>query len=189
MKGKRERWLQRVMTHVRITRMTTNTFTPERRELFLQVLADTCSPKAACAVVGIARSSAYYHREHDVDFKLAWDRCIDPALDAVLEESYRRAVVGHEEPVIHAGQVSKAVDPKTGEERPLTVTKYSDRLLEILMKWRYGDQLADKLRVRVEDTGLSAEALLAMPASERAALVSLLAKYSKAAPARERDDE
>jgi hypothetical protein len=75
-------------------------------------------------------------------------------------------------------------DPQTGEERPLTVRKHSDRLLEVMLKFRYGDQLADRLRVKVDDdTGLDAEALLRMPSEERAQLVALLGKYAASKPA------
>ena len=81
-------------------------------------------------------------------------------------------------------------NPQTGDERPLTGRKHSDRLLEVLLKFRYGEQMADRLRVKVEDTGLSADALLAMPADERAQLVALLSKYNAARPHEEdRDDE
>lgn len=166
-----------------------NTFTPERKARFLEVLADTCSPKQASAAVGIVRSTAFYHRRNDMEFAAAWDRAIEEALDAVLEESYRRAVVGVDEPVIHQGRLAVQVDAETGEERPLTVRKHSDRLLEVLMRWRYGDQLADRLRVKVEDTGLSAEALLAMPSEERRALTELLAKYKSNRRDEEDDDE
>ena len=79
--------------------------------------------------------------------------------------------------VIHQGRVSTVADPATGEERPLTVRKYSDRLMEVLLKWRYGDQMADRLRVKVDSTGLDAEALLRMSADERKALTGLLSKY------------
>ena len=90
--------------------------------------------------------------------------------------------------LFRSGAVSKTVDAD-GRERPLTITRYSDRLLEVLMKWRYGDQLADRLRVRVEEsTGLSPEALVAMPSEERAQLVALLSKYSAGRPAKEDDD-
>jgi len=58
--------------------------------------------------------------------------------------------------------------------------------LEVLLKFRYGDQMADRLRVKVEDTGLSADALLQMPAEERAQLVALLSKYNAN---KEQDDE
>ena len=97
--------------------------------------------------------------------------------------------MGVDEPVIHQGRLAVQVDAETGEERPLTVKKHSDRLLEVLMRWRYGDQLADRLRVKVEDTGLSAEALLAMPADERAQLVALLSKYNAARPQGEDDEQ
>lgn len=167
--------------------MTTNTFTPALKALFLNVLSDTCSPKAAAATCGISRSAAYYARDNDLEFRAEWDKCIETALDTVLEESYRRAVKGVEEPVVFQGRISTTLDAE-GKERPLTITKYSDRLLEVLMKWRYGDKLADRLRVRVEDTGLSPEALLAMPSEERAQLVALLSKYVTARPEQE-DDE
>ena len=113
-----------------------NTFTPERKARFLEVLADTCSPKQAAAAVGIVRSTAFYHRANDMEFRAAWDKA-----------------------------------------------------LEVLMKFRYGDQLAERLRVKVEDTGLSAEGLLAMPADERAQLVALLSKYNAARPQGEDDAE
>lgn len=188
MSGKNERWLQRLTRHGTVTRMTTNTFTPELKALFLQVLGDTCSPKAAASTVGVSRQTCYYHRDNDLEFRAEWDKRIERALDTVLEESYRRAVVGIDEPVVFQGQISKTLDAD-GNERPLTIRKYSDRLLEVLMKWRYGDKLADRLRVRVEDTGLSPEALLAMPSDERAQLVALLSKYVTARPEQQENED
>ena len=88
---------------------------------------------------------------------------------------------------IHQGRVATVADPETGEERPLTVRKHSDRLLEVLLKFRYGDQMADRLKVKVEDTGLDADALLRMPSEERRALTELLAKYKS--NRREEDDD
>lgn len=88
------------------------------------------------------------------------------------------AVVGVDEPVIYQGKVSTERDPRTGEKRALTVKKHSDRLLEVMLKFHYGDEMAERLRVKVEDTGLSADGLLRMPATERAQLVALLGKYN-----------
>lgn len=163
--------------------MTNFDFTPELRAKFLEVLSETCSPKQACAVVGIARSSAYYHRDHDLEFRAAWDRAVDLALDAVLGEAFRRGVVGVDEPVVYQGDIAKGQD---GE--PVTVRKYSDRLLEMLMRWRYPEQTSDRLSVKVDSSGLSPQALLAMGADERAQLVALLTKYADKLPAREEDD-
>ena len=112
---------------------------------------------------------------------------VEVALDALLDEAYRRAALGYDEPVIHQGRVATVADPETGEERPLTVRKHSDRLLEVLLKFRYGEQMADRLKVKVEDTGLDADALLRMPSEERKALTELLAKYKS--NRREEDDD
>lgn len=170
--------------------MAAKKFTPEVQEVFLQVLEDTASPKQAAQACGISRRLAFEYKQNDVEFRTRWEKAIDVAMDALLDEAYRRACLGVEEPVIYQGQLSTTRDPQTGDERPLTVRKHSDRLLEVLLKFRYGEQMADRLRVKVEDTGLSADALLAMPADERAQLVALLSKYNAARPHEEdRDDE
>ena len=167
--------------------MIPNSFTPERREVFFQVLEDICSPKQAAAAAGISRNTAFYHKANDHEFRSRWDKAVEVALDALLDEAYRRAALGYDEPVIHQGRVATVADPETGEERPLTVRKHSDRLLEVLLKFRYGDQMADRLKVKVEDTGLDADALLRMPSEERKALTELLAKYKS--NRREEDDD
>ncbi|MDO9007474.1 MAG: hypothetical protein Q7U80_04565 [Thiobacillus sp.] len=166
-----------------------NIFTPERREVFFQALEDTCSPKQAAAAAGISRQTAFYHKANDPDFRSRWDKAIEVALDALLDEAYRRAALGYEEPVIHGGKLSTVTDPQTGEERPLTVRKHSDRLLEVLLKFRYGDQMADRLKVKVDSSGLDADALLRMPSEERAQLTALLAKYAANKTEENEDDE
>lgn len=153
-------------------------FTRAAQDLFIQVLEDTCSPKQAAAAVGISRRLAFDYKQKDAEFRTRWEKAIEVALDALLDEAYRRAAIGYEEPVIHGGQLSTVTDEETGKQRPLTVRKHSDRLLEVLLKFRYGDQMADRLRVKVEESsGLDAAALLKMPSEDRKALTELLAKY------------
>ena len=135
-------------------------FNEAAREQFLEALEETCSVKHAAAKAGINRDTAYTHRKQDLAFAGRWDAAIERAVDDLLGEAYVRAT-----------------------------TEKSDRLLEVLLKFRYGDQMADRLRVRVEDTGLSADALLAMPADERAQLVALLSKYNAARPHDEEQDD
>lgn len=154
-------------------------FTPAIQTLFLKVLEDTASPKKAAEVCGVSRELTYTYREKDPEFKRRWDAAIQVALDGLLEEGYRRAVVGIEEPVVFQGQISTKVDPASGEERAVTVRKHSDRLLEVLLKWRY-PQMADKLSVKVEDTGLSPDSLMKMSSEDRQALTALLGKYHAA---------
>lgn len=167
--------------------MATKKFTPEVQEVFLQVLEDTASPKQAAQVCGISRRLAFEYKQKDLEFRRRWEQSIQIAMDALLEEAYRRAVIGVDEPVIYQGQVSMTRDALTGEERALTVKKHSDRLLEVMLKFRYGDQMADRLKVKVEDTGLDADALLRMPSEERKALTELLAKYKS--KRREEDED
>ena len=158
--------------------MATKKFTQKAQDLFIQILEDTCSPKQAAAACGISRRLAFDYKQKDAAFRSRWEKAIEVALDALLDEAYRRAAIGVDEPVIHSGQLSMTRDPETGKERPLTVRKHSDRLLEVLLKFRYGDQMADRLRVKVEESsGLDAEALLKMPSEDRKALTALLAKY------------
>jgi hypothetical protein len=167
-----------VTKHDRITHMATKKFNKALQDRFIQTLEDTCSPKDAAAAVGISRRLAFDYKAKNATFKARWDRAIEVALDALLDEAYRRACIGVNEPVIHQGRLATQVDKTTGEEKILTVRKHSDRLLEVLLKFRYGDQMADKLAVKVEaSVGLDAEALLRMPSSDRNALTCLLEKY------------
>lgn len=108
-------------------------------------------------------------KANDIEFHTRWEKANEVAL-SLQDEAYRRAAIGYDEPVIHQGRLATTADPTTGKERPLTVRMHSNRLLEVLLKFRYGEQMAGRLRVRVEDTGLSADALLAMPATSAPSL-------------------
>jgi hypothetical protein len=127
-------------------------FTPQAKERFLEVLEDTCTVKTACEAVGISRNLAYTHRKEDLAFKRGRDAAIERALDALLGTAYTRA---------------------TDEK--------SDQVLITLLRFRYGDQMRERLAIQVEQTtGLDPEALLRMGADDRAALQRLLGKYTQA---------
>lgn len=127
-------------------------FNEAAREQFLEALEETCSVKHAAAKAGINRDTAYTHRKQDLAFAGRWDAAIERGLDDLLGEAYVRAT-----------------------------TEKSDRLLEVLLKFRYGDQMADRLAVKVEQsTGLDPSTLLAMPHEDREQLRALLSKYADA---------
>src|SRR5215468_9975070 len=86
------------------------------REHFLAVLRETASPTRAAAAVGVSRTLAYGRRDADLGFRAAWDAAVDLAMERLLEEGYRRAVDGVEEPVVQGGRVVSVLDPETGEE-------------------------------------------------------------------------
>ena len=124
-------------------------FTAERKAMFLQHFEETCSVKDAAAYAGVDRRTAHHHRRQDPEFAREWDAARERALDDLLGEAHRRATV-----------------------------EKSDRLLEVLLKFRYGDQMADRLAVKVEQhTGLDPTALLAMTPEDREQLQFLLHKY------------
>ena len=127
-------------------------FNEERKAKFLVYLEESCSVKAAAEAVGVDRRTAHHHKKLDLDFAKQWDAAIDRAMDDLLGEAHRRA---------------------TAEK--------SDRLLEVLLKFRYGDRLSDRLKVQVEhSTGLDAEVLLMMTPEDRRTLMDLLSKYTNA---------
>jgi hypothetical protein len=124
-------------------------FTTERKQLFLEKLEETCSVKQAAEAVGVNRRTAHHHKKQDLEFSREWDAAIERALDELLGEAHKRATL-----------------------------EKSDRLLEVLLKFRYGDRMADRLSVKVEaSTGLSQDVLLLMTPEDRLALLDLLGKY------------
>jgi len=58
---------------------------------------------------------------------------IEMGKEALVDEARRRAFSGVREPVIFMGRVSYQVNPVTTEIEPVTVTKFSDRLLMFLL--------------------------------------------------------
>lgn len=127
-------------------------FTEDRKRVFLECLEETCSPKRAAEAVGVSRKTAHHHKKLDAEFSKEWDSAIERAMDDLLGEAHHRATV-----------------------------EKSDRLLEVLLKFRYGDKLSDRLKVQVEhSTGLDADVLLLMDADDRRALMELLTKYAGA---------
>ena len=95
-----------------------------------------------------------------------------------MGEAYRRSMRGVDEPVVQGGHWVECQDGD-GEKRRVTITRYSDRLLEVLLKFRYGDQLADRVRVTTEmPLGLEPEVMMRMDATDRRVLLELLRKYA-----------
>jgi len=85
---------------------------------------------------------------------------------------------GVDEPVVQGGQWVE-YEGDDGEMRRVTITRYSDRLLEVLLKFRYGDQLADRVKVTTEmPLGLEPEVLMRLDATDRSVLLGLLRKYA-----------
>lgn len=96
--------------------------TDRARATFLSVFRQTANVSEAARAAAIARRTAYDWRDADPDFAAAWAEAEQEAVDRIEREALRRAVEGWDEPVWHQGQQCGVV------------RKYSDRMLEILLK-------------------------------------------------------
>jgi len=95
-----------------------------KKAQFLDLLAETGNVSDAAAACNLPRRTAYSCRAVDPIFASAWDEALEIGLDALEDESIRRARVGVEGPVFHGGL------------RCGSVRKYSDLLLIFLLKHR-----------------------------------------------------
>lgn len=96
--------------------------TDRARETFLAALAKSGNVTAAAKAATIGRRSAHEWRTADPAFAAAWDEALETATDALEAEARRRGHLGWLEPVYQGGK-------KVGEVR-----RYSDRMLELLLK-------------------------------------------------------
>ena len=109
--------------------------TPRAR--FLVALETTGVVRVAAEASGVSRATLYRWREEDPEFATSWDRAIDSAADALEAEARRRGVEGWDEPVFHQGvQVA-------------TIRRYSDRMLELLLKAHRPKLFRDSAKVEL----------------------------------------
>ena len=111
--------------------------TPHARARFLEVLRARANVSEAAVSANIARTTAYAWRETDPEFASEWDDALEAAADALEAEAWRRAVHGIQRPLTWRGAV-------TG-----TVTEYSDRLLECLLRAHRPEKYRERYQVKV----------------------------------------
>lgn len=93
-------------------------------------------------VIGVAPHTLYNWRNDDADFARNWRFAHMAYMETLRIEAVRRAVEGVEEPILKNGV--PVLDPRTG--RAFATRKYSDRLLEFLMKAGDPETYCDKVR-------------------------------------------
>ncbi len=111
---------------------------------YLDVLAETGIHSAAAQYIDVVPGTASAWRQ-DPDFVITIDdevytfdelcnQAMEINADAIEAEVYRRGVTGIEEPIVYKGMIMSEIDEETGLQRAVTITKHSDRLLEVLLK-------------------------------------------------------
>lgn len=127
----------------RARRVRHDGWTPERRTVFLETLAATCSMTESARRAGKALSGVYQLRDRDPEFAAQMAKAFERstlALEAILLE---RVVNGVEKPIVSGGKVV------------MTVRQYSDRMAMYLLSARkpevYGRLRETRERLR-DDT-------------------------------------
>lgn len=111
--------------------------TAEWKAAWLEAFAEHLTVTAACEAAEVGRSSVYQARKADPEFAASWDEVEAKITDTLEREAYRRATEGVEQPVFHQGR-------QVG-----TVLKFSDRMLEMLLRARKPEKYRD--RISIED--------------------------------------
>jgi hypothetical protein len=122
----------------------------ERRRLFLRAFASRGIVLDGCKAAGVSRKAVRHWRESSEWFSELYDMAIEEAADRIESEAIRRAVDGYDEPVIYQGMPTTVVDPETGEQRQLTVRKYSDTLMALVLKGARPDKYRENHKVELE---------------------------------------
>jgi hypothetical protein len=110
--------------------------TPERVEKLLTALRELGTMKAACAVADVSPHAVYQWRKVDPEFDEAVREAQREAAHKLEDEAWRRAVEGHDVPVVHKGEIRG------------WYKQASDRMLELLLRAR----LPELYRERFETT-------------------------------------
>lgn len=145
--------------------MASDFFNPERRARFCELLAQHGNRTRAAKAVGVTMNTVRGHRKEDPAFAADMDAAFEEFYDDLEMEATRRARDGVPEPVFYKGV-------EVGE-----VQRYSDGLMQFLLKGRRRDVFGDKSQV--EMTGKDGGPI-EMTSTERAKLVEkLLAKAAE----------
>lgn len=134
----------------------------ERRRLFLRAFALRGIVLDGCRAAGVSRGAVEHWRESSEWFDTMYAIAIEEAADRIEGEAFRRAVEGYDEPVIYQGMTTTVIDKDTGEEKQLVVRKYSDALLQTILKGARPEKYRENHKV--EHTG-AAGGVLVVPAA------------------------
>lgn len=131
-------------------------WTPQVAERVLEIVGKTGSPGMAAKELGIGVRTIHDHRKRDVEFGDRYAQAMDAAFHGVLGRAF---------------------------ERSMDETAPSDRLIEVLLKFRWPERLNGFLAMNDAGAGASAPAgldprvIARMEPADRTQLVDLLERY------------
>ena len=149
--------------------------TQRPREAFLAALSQGLSVTGAGERAGLARSTVYGWRETDEAFRQAWDHALEAGSDRLEDEAFRRAYHGVAEPVVSHGKLVRGDDGL-----PLTIQRYSDTLMCLLLKGRRGEKFRE--RQDIKHSGDADNPILLVDGSARDLLMARIAALAENLP-------
>ena len=114
-----------------------NAITPAKKKKFLDAIAKGYSVSMSCRIAHFSKSGIQKHHAKSKAFRKAWDEAYESGADVLEDEAWRRAVEGIDEPKWYK-------DVEIG-----AVRKFSDRLLEMLLKARRPDKFKERFDANV----------------------------------------
>jgi len=116
--------------------------TPQRahgvwKPAFLSQLSINGNVSSACDAAQVERSTVYDAKRNDPEFAAKWEEAIEIACDSLEAEAWRRAVNGVNSAIYSQGKY-------VADE-----IKYSDTLMQTLLKANRPDKFADKLIIKL----------------------------------------
>lgn len=113
-----------------------------------------------CMTLDVTQATVRKWRREDKEFDEAYTDAEASVTDTLEKEAIRRARNGVLEPVVSKGQLVMVKDAETGDLKPLQMRRYSDSLLQFLLKGRrkevYGDKREIEATVGVDVAGSKA---------------------------------
>ncbi len=168
---------------------------------FLKALSEWPVVLTACKAAMVDRTTATKARNKNAEFKRAWDEAMEEGIDRAEQEAFRRAVVGHEEPVVDKkGNIVylRELYIEKGKEKwrlkldddgnpvPLTTKRHSDTLLNTVLKGRRKDVYSDRTELTGADGG---DLTISDPTTRAARVAQLMALAKQRADRRTGADE
>lgn len=156
------------------------------KPILLAALREYPVLRHGCEVAQISRGVVRLERKADPEFDAAYEEAMQEGIDKAEREAYRRGVHGWHEPVIHQGEmkyqhvfeadedgkvIPKVALDENGQPIPLTVNKFSDPLLQFVLKGRRRETYGD----RTELTGAGGGPVALDDTTRNARLAALLA--------------
>ena len=117
--------------------------TDEKRQEFIELLANTGNVSKCCQALNVSRNEMYRHRRENPEFAEQWEEARETAVELLEDEAWRRAFEGIEKEII-----SHKTGFVIGIEK-----KYSDTLLMCLLQAHKPDKYQYRQRNDVNVSG------------------------------------